>query len=147
MNCNGQSKGAVVWFGAVILIAGYFIVRQVMPQRYTPLGAGWVCEECDYGFAAPVQSETRDCPECGGEAVRSYLCYDMAREELIELYREKPHPQADPEYPDPRADRIIKVPGGEWREVDPMIEIEYVFPVPVERPEDLMSAPPGSDYR
>ncbi len=145
MNCKGQGKGAIIGLVAVIVIAGYFVIRQISPQRYTPPNADWACEECDHRFVAPIQIEPRECPRCPGEAVRTYMYYDTARNELIELYREKPHPDAHPEMIE--EDLVVKVPGGEWMEPDPRIEAEYGFPVPVENPEDLQYAPPGSEYR
>ena len=145
MNTRGEGKGAIIGLLAVIVIAGYFVVRQITPTRYRPPDVDWACEECDHMFTAPVQWETRDCPVCPGEAVRTYIYYDTASGELIELYREKPHPDAGPEMlPE---DRLVKEPGGEWRELDFRIETEYGFPVRVERPEDLRYAPPASEYR
>lgn len=146
MNSKGQGKGAIVGLLAVIVVAGYFIARQATPTRYRPPDVDWACEECDHMFTAPVQWETRDCPRCPGEAVRTYIYYDTAAGELIELYREKPAPDADPEMPGPE-DRLVKVPGGEWRPVDYRIEAEYGFPVRVDNPEDLRYAPPGSEFR
>ncbi len=146
MNCRGQSKGALVGLLAVILIAGYFIVRQVGSGRPSARGVDWVCEECDHTFIAPLQMETRDCPRCPGEAVRSFIFYNTETGELVELYREKPHPDAGPDMP-MIEDPLVKEPGGEWRELDHRIQREYGFPVRVENPEVYTRAPPGSDYR
>ncbi len=131
---------------AVILIAGYFVVRQVTPTRYRPPDVDWVCEECDHMFVAPVQWEPRSCTRCPGEAVRTYIYYDMSTGELVELYREKPLPGGDPAMMGPE-DRLVKVPGGEWMRVDYRLEAEFGFPVRVSNPENLRYAPPGSDYR
>lgn len=146
MNSKGQGKGAIVGLLAVIIIAGYFIVKQITPTRYRPPDVDWACEQCDHMFTAPAQWETRECPRCPGEAVRAYVYYDTAAGELIELYREKPLPDADPEMMGPE-DRLVKVPGGEWERVDYSVEAEYGFPVRVDNPEDLRYAPPGSEYR
>ncbi len=146
MNSRGQGKGAIVGLLVIIVLAGFFIVRQITPTRYRPPDVDWACEQCDHMFTAPVQWEPRACPRCPGEAVRSYIYYDTAKDELIELYREKPVPGADPAMMGPE-DRLIKVPGGEWMRVDYNIEVQYGFPVRVANPGALRYAPPGSEYR
>jgi hypothetical protein len=146
VNSKGQGKGAIVGLLIVIVIAGFFIYKQLAPTRYTPPDVDWVCEECDYMFSAPAQWETRECPTCGGEAVRTYIYYDTETEELVEVYREKPAPGAD-EMMDPMESRLVKVPGGEWHAFDLDAEAMTGFPVRVENPENLRYAPPGSEYR
>lgn len=146
MNSKGQGKGAMVGLLAVIVIAGYFIVRQVTPARYTPPEVDWACEQCDHLFTAPYAWGTRDCPRCPGEAVRTHIFYDVSSGELVEVYREKPMADVDPEMMDPD-ERLVKVPGGEWHTVDYLVEAEYGFPVRVNNPENLRYAPPGSPHR
>lgn len=146
VNAQGQGKGAIVGLLAVIVIAGYFIVRQAAPTRYRPPQVDWACEECDHMFTAPVQWGNRDCPRCPGEAVRTHIYYDTVTGELIEVYREKPAPGADPAMPDPD-DRLVQVPGGEWQQVDYEQESLFGIPVEVDNAEYLRYAPPGSEYR
>ncbi len=148
MNSRGQGKGAIVGLLAIIVLAGFFIVRQMTPTSYRPPDVDWACEQCDHMFTAPVQLETMECPQCRGEAVGSYIYYDTEKGELVEIYREKeePLPGADPDMTGPE-DRRVKVPGGEWMGVDFNFEDEYGFPVRVANPEALRYAPPGSEHR
>ena len=147
MNSRGQGKGAIVGLLVIIVLAGFFIVRQIIPTKSRPLDVDWACEQCDHMFTAPEQLDNRDCPQCGGEAVRSYIYYDTAKGELVELYREKTMPGLDPDMLIGQEHRLIKVPGGEWMRIDYNIQFQYGFPVRVANPEALEYAPPGSEHR
>jgi hypothetical protein len=150
MNSKGKTKGTIASLLAVILISAYFIYKQQSPARYTPRGADWACEECGLLFTAPAIQGVRKCPECGGEAVRTYIYYNSGTDELIEVYREKYVKPADLP-PGDEADtmeRLIKEPGGKWHRPDIKAEAERGgLPVDVDNPENLIYAPPGSKYR
>ncbi len=142
MDLNG--KGVIIVLVAVIIVSLVVVVRHVTSGRSGPGEdmVDWVCEECEHFFVAPFTMGNLDCPECRGEAVKTYLFYDKATGELVELFREKP---ADPERED--GEILLKTPGGVWMREDRRIIEEYGWPVRVERPDDLEYAPPGSEHR
>lgn len=149
-NRRGGGKVALAGLIVVIVLAGFFIARQSgvgtgprVPQ------ADWACEECDHRFTDAIRLEPRECPVCGGEAVRSYMFYNEETGELVEVYRAKPDPDVDLEAMDLPAEAflLVKKPGEEWREPDERMEIEFGIPVRVEDARHLRPAPPGSRYR
>lgn len=108
MFLSGQSRGVVIGLAAVIVIAGYFVVTRATPQRTAVRAADWVCEDCGHMFIARQETGVRRCPVCPGEAVRTYIYYDAAKDDLIELYREKPVEGADPRMT--ATERQVKIP-------------------------------------
>lgn len=132
---------------AVIAVAGLFVVLHLLPNEEGAPDWDWACVECEHTFVAEKQMLPRECPECEGEAVRSYLYYDALEERVIELYRERPDPGAEPELQYEPSHQLVQPPGGEWQRRDDRFEYDHGIPIPVERPEDLHPAPPGSEYR
>lgn len=143
MNEKLKAAGLIV----VIAVAGLFAVMHFVPNEQGEPDWDWACVECEHTFVAEWQMLPRECPECEGEAVRSYLYFDAVEERVIELYREKPDPEAEPELQHDPSHQLVKTPGGRWQRRDDRFEYEHGIPVQVDRPQDLHPAPPGSQYR
>ena len=139
----------------VIAISLAFVVKTLMPKRYPRPKVDWICEQCEYKFIAPSQTESMECPKCNGEVVRIYYYYDNVNGEIFEAYRSKPNPEAQKYEPGKEGEEapppmmfeemtLYKTPGGEWTKKHPM---EIKSPKGVTDQEKLEYCPPTSEKR
>lgn len=143
-----QSKVTAVILIVVIAIAIGFIIKTAMPKHYPRPQVDWTCESCGYTFVAESQAKSRVCPQCKGEAVRTYYYYCTVHNQIFEAYRSKPNPDvsdASPERMGPPDEMMLyKMPGGEWETGYPM---EITCPEGNSDPSTLKYCPPTSEYR
>ncbi len=117
MKNSGQNTVAIVVLLLVIVIAAAFIAKQVKPKRYPRPYFDWTCEVCQHRFVAEAQRESRACPQCGREGVRTHYFYCALHDHLFEGYRSKPDPDVDVDPDDPSPGpipKLYKLTGGEW---------------------------------
>ena len=149
-----QNPATVVILLVVIAVSLAFVVKALIPKRYPRPKVDWICEECEYKFIAPSQAETKECPECGGEAIRIYYYYDIVNGEIFEAYRSKPNPEFEQPEPGEEGEpplpmmfeemTLYKVPGGEWITKDPW---PITSPKGVTDSSKLEYCPPTSERR
>ena len=150
MAAQKQNPVTVVVLILVIAVALAFVIKAAMPKRYPRPNVDWTCEACGETFIAPAQSESRVCPKCGGEAVRTYYYYCSVHDNIFEAYRSKPNPAVSmgegdmpPDVP-PEEMTLYKMPGGEWTSEFPE---EITCPKGNSDPSTLEYCPPTSERR
>ena len=143
---RGGNPIATVVLLLVIAIAFAFIIKAAIPKRYPRPIVDWTCEACSHKFTAEAQAEPMACPECDGEAVRTYYYYCSVHDNVFEAYRSKPNPEVTPEeeMAAPEEMMFYKLPGGEWTKGFPE---KITCPKGNSDPETLSYCPPGSEKR
>ncbi len=142
---KGGSSVVVVVLLVVIAIAAAFIIKAAIPKRYPRPNVDWTCEACDYKFVAEAQAKPMVCPECGGEAVRTYYYYCSVHDHVFEAYRSKPNPDVTPEEMGPPEEMMLyKLSGGKWTTEFPA---KIRCPKGNSDPETISYCPPGSEKR
>ena len=135
----------VVVLLVVIAISLAFVIKAAIPKRYPRPQVDWTCEACGAQFVAESKAKPSVCPECGGEAVRTYYYYCSVHDHVFEAYRSKPNPDVSPEQMGPPERMMLyKMPGGEWEAKFPA---KITCPEGNSDPKTLSYCPPSSEKR
>ncbi len=90
-----QQNPLVIAVLLIVIVVGLtFIVRSCRgPGRRGAVQTVWHCVACNREFEAPYQDWSRECPDCGGEAVRKVLFYCSVHDHVFPAFYVRPVPQ------------------------------------------------------